>query len=105
MRFGARPSGSASPPRCELAFYLESHGSRGGPANPLAGPLSRGLTLPIFPSAGLTLPIFPSAGGGKGWVIHPMPYSSGAPCDWNPGAIGPSCPPPPETFKDSIKKP
>ena len=30
-------------------------------------------------------------GGGKGWAIHPFPYSSHAPCDWNPGAFGQHC--------------
>lgn len=30
-------------------------------------------------------------GGGKGWAIHPFPYNSGAPCDWNPGAYGQHC--------------
>ena len=31
------------------------------------------------------------SGGGVGWMLHPHGYSSGAPCDWNPGATGLHC--------------
>lgn len=30
-------------------------------------------------------------GGGKGWAINPFPYSSSAPCDWNPSVSGQHC--------------
>jgi hypothetical protein len=30
-------------------------------------------------------------GGGAGWAIHPWPYGSGAPCDWNPSIHGEHC--------------
>ena len=30
-------------------------------------------------------------GGGTGWMRHPWPYQSNAPCDWNPGRVGQHC--------------
>ncbi len=30
-------------------------------------------------------------GGGAGWAVHPWPYATNAPCDWNPSRVGQHC--------------
>ena len=49
--------------------------------------INTGQSMRIIP----TMRAIVAEGGGAGWAIHPWPYGTGAPCDWNPGRVGQHC--------------